>query len=83
MMPPVMASLISPLLGLTNLIKEAKDEDITLGISLGEPYWLKSIMAFINKGISKSNIASMIFKKGPKAIIKIWCLYDSDTLLII
>ena len=40
-------------------------------------------MAFINKGINKSNIASMILINGPRAILRMLCLYDSDTFLII
>ena len=38
MMPPVIASLMPSPTGLTNLMKEAKEEDIALGISLGELY---------------------------------------------
>ena len=37
----------------------------------------------MNKGISKSNIASIILMNGPRAILKMLCLYDSDTFLII
>ena len=40
-------------------------------------------MAFINKGINKSNIASMILINGPRAILRMLCLYESDTFLII
>ena len=40
-------------------------------------------MAFINRGIIKSKIASITLSKGPIMIPTILCLYASLTLLII
>ena len=81
--PPTKASLIVLLELLKTLMNEAIEDEILLGMLSGLPYWFKSIMAFMNKGMSKSNIASMILMNGPRAILKMLCLYDSDTFLII
>ena len=54
---------------LKTLMNEAIEDEILLGMLSGLPYWFKSIMAFINKGINKSKNASMAFKNGPKAIL--------------
>ena len=68
---------------LSQVIKDAIEDEILFGIDSGVPYWFKSIMAFINKGMSKSKAASMILINGPRAILRMLCLYDSDTFLII
>ena len=81
--PPTKASLIELFEVLKTLINEAIEDEILLGMLSGLPYWFKSIMAFMNKGMSKSKNASIALINGPRPILRILCLYDSDTFLII
>ena len=83
MPPPVRASAKKESPKLNARIKVAIFLETTLGILSGVLNWLKSNTAFMIRGISKSKIASMIFNNGPRATLRMLCLIESLTFLII